>query len=892
MPVSPTPPLGRYKILSKIGAGGMGEVYRAEDPKLGRHVAIKVLPQAFARDADRMARFKREARLLASLNHSNIAAIYGVEDSESTDALVMELAEGETLAERIASGPIPLAEALPIALQIANALEYAHEHGVVHRDLKPANIKISPDDTVKILDFGLAKAMHGEPEATDPANSPTITSLVSKQGVLLGTPAYMSPEQAKGKQVDHRADIWAFGCVLYEMLVGKKAFQGETISDIVAAVIRAEPNWTALPETTVPPVRRLLRRCLQKDVRRRLQAMGEARIAIEEVLSGAGAEPESAISGGGNQKSKYTSPLHRAFPWVLGATAILVAIAAWLLIKPEPTPGVLRFPVAPPENLSLVNGGELSISPDGHYLAFVARAGPDKLPSLWLRPLDNLTAEPIPGTEGANMPFWSPDSRQIGFGAGGKLKKVSVPGGTPETLCDAYGTGGTWNQDGVILFASNGSLYRISDTGGTPTLVAAPDQGRHETAYRFPQFLPDGHHFLLQMRATVSDQALIAAGSLDSKTVQRIAQASTNALYAPPGYLFYLDRGTLMARPFNAKALRFTAPAVPVAQSVGHFAGPDYGFFSVSRAGVLAYDTISGAATSQLTWFNRSGKKLGTIGQPDIYATPALSPDGTRLAVTVGENGRGDIWIFDLKRGSASRLTFDPANEVNPVWSSDGSRIFFSSDRNGPYDIYQIPANGLAGEQPVFQSSDQRKALNDLTGDGRYLVYDTAASPISTQLWALPLVGDLRPFAFVQGSFGASSARFSPNGHYLAYTSTETGRNEIYVQTFPQHTNKWQISTAGGLEPIWRSDGKELFYLAGDGKLMSVDVSPQSATFRTGNPKPLFQAPLAATPYWRNTYVPSPDGQRFLMVVPASEATASPITVVVNWPAILKSGSR
>ena len=558
----------------------------------------------------------------------------------------------------------------------------------------------------------------------------------------------------------------------------------------------------------------------------------------------------------------------------------------------KPAPSVLRFPVAPPENLTLVYGGEPSISPDGRYLAFVARGAPDQLPTIWLRPLDSLTAEPIPGTEGANSPFWSPDARQIGFGAGGKLKKVSVPGGTPETLCDSYGPGGTWNRDGVILFASNGSLYRIADTGGTPTVVVAPDQARHETAYRFPQFLPDGSHFLLQMRAPASGQDIIAAGSLDAKTVQRITQASSNALYALPGYLFYLDRGTLMAHPFNAKSLRFTASAVPVAQSVGEFAGPDYGFFSVSSAGVLAYDTTSGAAASQLTWFNRSGKRLGAIGQPDLYATPAISPDGTRLAVTVGENGKGDIWIYDLKRGSASRLTFDPANDVNAVWSKDGSRIFFSSDRNGPYDIFQIPANGLANEQSAFQSTDQRKALNDLTADARYAVYDTASSPISTQLWAVPLFGDRKPSPFVQGSFGATSAQFSPNGHYLAYTSNETGRNEIYIQTFPQHTGKWQISTSGGLEPMWRRDGRELFYLSGDGKLMSVDVNPDSATFRTGIPKPLFQTPLVPTAYWRNIYVPSPDGQRFLLVLPASEAKAAPITVVVNWPAMLKTPSR
>ena len=656
---------------------------------------------------------------------------------------------------------------------------------------------------------------------------------MTEAGLIIGTAAYMAPEQAKGKPVDRRADVWAFGCVLYEMLSGKKAFEGETVSDVLAAVIMKDPDWMALPETTPPAIQRLVRRCLTKDPKQRLRDIGDARIAIEETLSGATTDAETASYAGKIPQATRTSHLRRALPWTLGATTIAFAgFAAWLALQPKTRQNIVRFPVPQPENAEFFDGGAVSISPDGRTLAFLALPGPGKPPVLWVRPLDSLTAVAIPETEHASLPFWSPDSQWIGFyslvPSAGKLEKVAVSGGTPQVLCDLNGggSGATWSRDGVILYSNQRSLYRVADTGGTPTLVLAPDPAHQAMAYSFPQFLPDDRHFLVQVNTPGTEVNIVGAGSLDSKTVQQLARINSQVQYAAPGDLFYLEQSMLMARRFDATALRFTGPPVPVAQNVGT-PFPSYGYYSVSPAGVLVY--MAGANSiqntpGQLTWYNRSGEKLGTVGQPEIVSTPALSPDGTKLAVGEGETQKQDIWVYDLKRGTASRLTFDSARNANPVWSADGSQILFSSllkDNN--WDIYQKDANGLGSTQPVFQSSDQQKAIDDLSPDGRYAIYDTANSPSSIQLWGLPLFGDRKPFAFIQGKFGATSARFSPTA--ATWPTPQTKREARKSTSKPSRSTP---ASGKSRLPAGRSR-------CGAAMAKSCSISPRAKTPRTPN---------------------------------------------------------
>jgi len=927
--------LGAYEILSPLGAGGMGEVYRARDTKLQRDVALKILPESMARDAQRMARFEREAQVLASLNHPNIAAIYGLEESNGIRALVMELVEGETLAERLrralpltrpasrdtlspqagrgqktadlkssssgsgqsgGAGPgegsrgslLDVDDALPIAKQIAEALEYAHERGVIHRDLKPANVKITPEGAVKVLDFGLAKVLESQDSTAtmDIANSPTLSAMATQAGMILGTAAYMSPEQAKGQRVDRRADIWAFGCVLYEMLSGQKPFEGETISDVLAAVIRAEPEWTAIPEATPQSIKKLVHRCLVKDARQRLRDIGDARITIEETLSGEAGSGFVPALAETTQGQPQASRLRRVLPWVLAGISVGVAAifaVGYISRAPKPQP-VIRLAVPPPENTAFTTlGSFVSLSPNGQEVAFITRSGANGQFGLWVRALDSLTARRIQGISRAFLPFWSPDGRYIGFFAGGELKKVALSGGPPQTLCAAsVGRGGTWNRDGTILFASKGSLYRVPDAGGTPTLVLSPDKARQGTGYTLPQFLPDGRHFIFAI-AGKTGEATIAAGSLGSREITRLVQAGSQARYAPPSQLLYLSGSTLMARPFDAKALRFTGQAVPVAENVGQFG--TLGYFSVSPSGVLAYQAVPSAARVQMALFNHNGKELGTLGPPGIYGDPAISPDGKKLAVEVGKEGKRDIWVYDLKRGTGSRLTFSPADDVNPVWSADGKRILFTSNRQGQNDIYEKSADGLGSTQPVLVSKQRFKNIEDLSRDGRYAIYGTGPS---AEVWILPLFGGKKRSAFIQGKFKVPQAEISPNGQYVAYTSNETGRNEVYVQTFPQHKGKWEISTAGGSEPMWQGDGKELFYLGPDEGMMAVQVNTAAGRFQVGTPKLLFKTQLIRPGYSRNIYVVSPDGKRFLMLVPAGKPGSARITVVVNWLALLK----
>jgi Tol biopolymer transport system component len=909
--------LGSYEITGAIGAGGMGEVYRARDAKLGRDVALKVLPEAFARDAERMARFQREAKVLASLNHPNIASIYGLEDSGVTHALVMELVEGLTLADRIKSGPIPISEALPIAKQICDALEYAHERGVVHRDLKPANVKVTNDDAVKVLDFGLAKAIEGDAASMDITTSPTMSRMATEAGVLLGTAAYMSPEQAKGRPVDRRADIWAFGCVLYEMLTGKMAFSGETVTDTLAAVIMKDPDWSQLPAATPVRVRVLLQRCLQKDPKQRLRDIGDARISLDEILAGA---PDASLAGAAGISAP---PWRRGLPWAMFAASLSTAVAlAFVHFRekpPAPTEPV-RFEIPVPEKTALARQGVFAVSPDGRQLAFFA-AGSDGVQRLWVRPLDSVEARPLPSSESSSTTafFWSPDSQYIAFDAGETLKKINISTGEAETLCDLPNDaiGGSWNRDGVIIFGQNpGGLMRVSANGGSASPLTNPNPSRKETYDDFPTFLPDGRHFIYLRHSNESENSGVYIGSLDAKLEEqdskRLLATQFGAGYVPstdagPSQLLFIRDGTLMAQPFDANRLELVGEPVLVVERVGFWRTA--GYFSASANGVLVYRT--GGSRVSLSWFDRDGEVLGTVGEAVGQYTTALSlsPDGMRAAATRADPSDGGtaLWLLDLSRGTSARFTFGPAHWAQVgIWSPDGNRIIFASDPDdvtGDFtkgmDLYQRPANGANDQELLLKASESAWRIEWPTSwsrDGRFLLY-TAWNPSDPKsrggLWVLRLAGDKKPFQFLGSEFDSDDGQFSPDGNWVAYRSNESGRQEIYVRPFsPDVTaaasdtgGKWLISTEGGRGPRWRGDGKELYYIAPDWKLMAVEIATKPV-FRAGVPKVLFQTPLSAAQSvfaWDVT----PDGKRFLFPTPAEQTTV-PFTVVLNWQAGLK----
>jgi eukaryotic-like serine/threonine-protein kinase len=910
MALTPGTRLGPYEILAAIGAGGMGEVYRARDAKLGRDVALKVLPEAFARDAERMARFQREAKVLASLNHPNIATIHGLDESGSTHALVMELVEGPTLADRIRSGPIPISEALPIAKQICEALEYAHERGIVHRDLKPANIKVTADDTVKILDFGLAKALEGDAASIDISTSPTISRMATQQGVLLGTAAYMSPEQAKGKAVDRRADIWAFGCVLYEMLTGKQAFQGESVTDTLAAVIRAEPDWSQLPASTPMRVRVLLQRCLQKDPKQRLRDIGDARISLDEVLSGA---PEAAPSIGGTER-----PAKQWRSWVTrGAVGILALIAALLAFlyfhQKPPANHTVRFEIPAPQRTTLA--AEFTLSPDGQKLAFIG-TGTDGQTRLWVRRLDALEARPLDGTQGvADWPMWSPDSHFLAFYAQGKLKKIESEGGPPVTLCDCPQViGGGWNSEDKIIFGSPTGIQEVSAAGGSPSALTS------DGLSVAPFLLPDGRHFVYLHGAIQAAGAGIYVGSLAMKPGEQSAKKLLGDLspvaYAPSsdpavGHLLFVRGatvanapGTLMAQPFDTRRLELTGEAVPIAEQVSNAS------FSVSATDVLVYvagrttqpGNTQGGVQGQLTWFDREGKVVGAFGDPGLYRTVALSPDGKRVAFDradpQGPTIR-NIWLYDFARGVTTRFTFDSGWDSDPVWSPDGSRMAFGSLRGSGqrFDLYQKTSNLTGEDELLFKSTSESKLPSSWSADGRFLLYFKPNLP--AHVWLLPLGGtgsDHKPIPFSSSQFNEAAARFCPNGRWIAYSSDESGRDEIYVRPFDASgavgssrdvpvTGKWMVSKDGGRNPRWSHDGKELFYLSSAGGMMMTVPVSTTGVFQAGVPKALFKVPPEVL-----FYDVSSDGKRFLMAAPSAANTSAqpPFTVVQNWQAGLK----
>ncbi|MBZ5641101.1 MAG: serine/threonine-protein kinase, partial [Acidobacteriia bacterium] len=846
---------------------------------------------------ERRARFEREAKLLASLNHPNVATLHALEDVGGTHFLAMELVEGEGLDVRIARGAIPIEEALPIALQVAEGLEAAHEKGIVHRDLKPGNVKVRPDGTVKVLDFGLAKAWE-EPGATsDLALSPTITGHHTRAGVILGTAAYMSPEQARGKPVDKRADIWAFGCLLYEMLTGRRLFVGETISDTLAAVLKTDPDWTALPEATPASLRSLLHRCLDRDVKQRLRDIGEARVAIAGIEAGA---PDPAIelewtggSGGPSvapAKARDSKSLSERLAWllccVLAAGGLTVAIL-WRTSTPAEQTMYFSAPFA-------FAARDIAIAPNGHTVAVVGYRESARKNVIWLYEVGSPEARSLAGTEGASFPFWSPDGRFLAFFADGKLKKTEVAGGPVQTLCDApSGRGGTWNKDAVIVFAPSGlllsGLYRISASGGTPTRISTPDASRGENTHRWPMFMPDGRHYLY-LAANVTGESgpdAIFIGLLDSNEKRFVVKTSVNAAYAAGNLLFYRDR-TLFCQNFDLDTFELTGEPKAILTEIQYLPRIARTVFAVSDHGLLLAQKSSEASLSRLTWFDRKGNELGVVGTPDLYSNVVLARNGESVAVDKTDQGsqNTDVWTYDLQRDSMKRLTFDPAIDAMPVWSPNGARLMFSSSRQHVFDVYVKNADGAQEEQLILHSGTD-DFPNDWSRDGKYVLY-IQGRDVWWDLWYLSLP-ELKSSLFLKTSATIRNGQFSPDAKWVAYASNETGKWEIYVTSFPQARGKWQVSAGGGEQPRWRGDGKELFFLSPEGKMMAVPVKT-GAGFDADAPVSLFQA--NAREIIANSeqamYDVDRSGQRFLINTQVKKGETQPLSAVLNWDAGLK----
>ncbi len=860
----------------------MGEVYLATDSRLGRNVALKVLPEVFASDAERMARFEREAQLLASLNHPNIASIYGLEEAEGVRCMVLELVEGPTLAERIAQGPIPLDEALPIARQVAEALEAAHERGVIHRDLKPGNIKVTADGTVKVLDFGLAKAFQGEETEQDIAHSPTMTAMATQAGIILGTAAYMSPEQAKGKPVDQRGDVWAFGVVLFEMLTGKQLYSGETVSETLASVIKDNPTWEGLPSDTPAPVRKLLQRCLERDPRQRLQAVGEARILIDRVLTGVPEDETPSVIAQLPVQSGWAK-----LAWAAGAlvVALVASVATWNL-KPTPERPLQKFELPAADVLggdTLMN--PLALSPDGRKVAYVSGG------HLWLRELDQLEPRQVPGSENAEIPFWSPDSASVGFAASGKLWKYPVGGTESTAICDVQGNlvggaGGSWTPDRRIIFARGGTgLLEVSARGGDLRALLELDPETEGDLHQ-PHALPDGRGvlYIVHRKGGRPDTLALLTGK-DKRVLLRVeGQTLGEPAYSPTGHIVYWRNPTnagVWALPFSLSKLEVTGEPFLVAPN-----GVDP---SLSAEGTLAYVQGSGTRLTQLAWVDRSGQGQGLIGKTQPQDPfPALSPDGRRVAIEVHGDEGEDIWIHDAVRGTMTRLTFDPAREKRPAWSPTGDRIVYHIGAGNNATLAIKPADGTGQAQTLVEGM-----APSFTPDGKGVVYTGFAEDNSLDLWYLPLEGEKEPRLIVSGPDDQEGARVSPDGRYVAYVSWESGDTEVYLKPFPSGEGKWQVSVNGGNWPDWSRRGDKLYYVE-ENDLMEVDVSTRPS-LTLGTPQRLFTRQGSGVPLpfgWPDGFDVAPDGDRFVLLQGAdhdSNAGPAGITLVQNWFAEFKN---
>jgi Tol biopolymer transport system component len=933
MVLSPGDRVGSYEVVAAIGAGGMGEVYRARDSKLNRDVAIKILPEAFLNDPDRLARFKREAQVLAAVNHPNVGAIYGFDDG--AHALILEFVDGPTVADRIAEGAVPLDEALRIARQIAEALEAAHDQGIVHRDLKPANIKLRPDGIIKVLDFGLAKAFEPPGGTSAIATlSPTITSPAMTQiGVILGTAAYMSPEQAKGRPADKRSDVWGFGCVVYEMLSGKRPFEGDDISDTLAAVLRAEPDWTALPASTPAHIRTLLRRCLQKDPRKRLPHIGVARLEIDE-----GDAAAAAGAAGGDRPSRVI--------WLGAGAAILatlVAVVTAIVVRQatsgttSATRGVQRLSIGLPATAAFTPNGleagsnSLAISPDGSRIAYVATAADGKR-SLYLRDLDQLDPRSLPGTDHAAEPTFSPDGEEVAFfvvelrGAlppNFSMKKVAVRGGAPVTLAASLPGvpgGAAWTADDRIVFSvgtarggpiSPMSLFVIPSLGGTPRPLREASV-KSNGAEAAPHMLPDGRHILVSIRTgPVYSEAHIDVMSVDGRSVRTVIENGYHGRYVASGHIVYMSATSLMAVPFDVARLETTGPPTLIAENVGRTSSRGDAPFDVSRTGVLVHGSISVAAAPRrtMTWVDRRGREEAVPAPVRAYMYPRISPDGTRVAIDARDESL-DIWTWDLMRRILSRVTTDPAQDAYPVWSPDGRRLAFASPRGGlgaGFNMYWQNADGTGTPERLTDAPSSIQAPFSITPDGKQLIFrdqnqtgDTGDDMMMLSLDERPLTPKQRTLVpLVRTSFNEGNGEISPDGRWLAYQSNESGQNEVYVRPFPNtNTGRWTVSSGGGTRPVWARNGRELFYVVGATpnpvRMMRVAIESAS-TFAARAPQLLFEGRYFVDPGIAGrgrTFDISPDGQRFLMIKDAERieprATPQPLIVILNWQELFK----
>ena len=878
--------IGHYRIISKIGAGGMGEVYKAHDSRLDREVAIKVLPSEMSSDEDRLRRFEQEAKATSALNHPNILTVYDIGEHDGSPFIVAELLDGEELRARLDEGAIPLRKVTEYAQQIVSGLSAAHEKGIVHRDLKPENLFVTNDERVKILDFGLAKLreqdtnIHGSEDATRRA--------MTDPGVVMGTVGYMSPEQVRGTVVDHRSDIFSFGLILYEMITGRRAFQEESLAETMSAIVKEEPpEMTESNPNISPSLERIVRRCLEKKPDRRFQSTADLGFALESLsapTSSSGAKMTTAVNA--------IEPETDGSPWLirtLAAIALLLLIGCVVLgvmyiRRPVPDQRPVSFAIPPSD--AGTNIGTPFISPDGRTIAFIMTV--DGKPYLYARELGLLTEQRLNGTDGAGGgPFWSPDSRTIAFFANDKLKKVDIGGGPVQVICDApRGYTGAWSRDGVIVFGGEKGTRRVSAAGGEVSELLPLDESRKETIHIWPRFLPDGRHFFYRSHnSSPTDPPEIFIASIDGKERKSLFKNSSDVSYIAPGYLMFARDTTVMAQPFDASKLQFTGDPVAVLENVGFNPTFGYSSFSVSENGTLVYKP-GGGSVNQLRWFDRQGKEIAKVGPSSEYSDVTLSPDGKMAAVERIVDNNRDIWMFDLERGLPTRFTFGALREDDPTWSPDGTYLAFSS--NGFRDkqmIYRKLANGAGNDDLLSDAVSVQTSGMDWSPDSKNVLFASNGEKSGIDIWVLPMTGDAKPYPLLTSEFNESQGHFSPDGRFFAYMSNESGQSEVYIQTFPIGGGKWRVSTGGGVQPHWRRDGKELYYVATDRKLMAVDVK-LGGSVEIGATMPLFQTEISVPS--PNRYAVTADGQRFLINSPAQSGKEAPFNVILNWTSTLK----